>query len=466
MAEETPARGKLWGGRFEKESHPFIERFTASLPVDRRMARQDVRGSIAHCRMLGRCGILPDDDAARIETGLAEILAELEAGLIPEGAEDIHTWVEQRLRERIGAVAGKLHTARSRNDQVATDTRLYLREAVAELDTELGTFQETLLDRAAGAGETAMPGYTHLQHAQPVLLAHHLLAYFWMIERDRDRLADWKRRANVLPLGSGALAGTPYPVDRDFVARELGFAAVAPNSMDAVADRDFVVELAAALALLMAHFSRLGEELVLWSSREFGFVELDDSVATGSSIMPQKKNPDVAELVRGKAGRVYGNLMALLATMKGLPLTYDSDMQEDKEQIFDSVDTTLASTRALTILLSSCRFRADRMRAATQGDFSTATDLADHLTRQGMPFREAHAVVGRIVRECERLGRNLESLAAEELAAFSPRFADAPADLASVEASLRARRVSGGTAPEAVREQLQRAREAGKRRDG
>ena len=450
----------LWGGRFDKEPNAAIAAFTNSLPFDQRMAAQDIRGSVAHCRMLGRTGILSAAEAAQIEAGLHGILAELpELGPLT-GAEDIHSWVEGRLREAVGPVAGKLHTARSRNDQVATDARLYLRDAADSLDAQLLDLQAILLSHAAAQTETILPGYTHMQHAQPVVLGHHLLAYFWMLHRDRSRLADWRKRANVLPLGAAALAGSPYPVDRAFVASELGFDQVGENSLDNVSDRDFVVELAAGLALVAVHLSRLAEEIVLWATREFAFIALDDSVATGSSIMPQKKNPDVAELVRGKSGRVFGNLQALLTTMKGLPLAYNSDMQEDKERIFDSVDTTAGCLGAMTLLLRCTRFRTDRMLEATRGDFSTATDLADFLAQRGIPFREAHEVVGQVVRRCEEEGRDLESLTAADLMAFHPEFAHAPADVTSVQASVRARRSSGGTAPEEVRRQLERARAA------
>jgi len=445
---------KQWGGRFEKEPDAAIAAFTSSLPFDQRMAEQDVRGSIAHCRMLGRTGIIAAEEAVRIEEGLAEILVEVRGGIEIAGAEDIHSWVEGRLREKIGPVAGKLHTARSRNDQVATDARLYLREAAAVLDGQLADLQRALLDHARDHVETVLPGYTHMQHAQPIVLAHHLLAYFWMFQRDRSRLADWRKRANVLPLGAGALAGTPYPIDRDFVAEELGFDAVGENSLDNVSDRDFVIELASALAMVGVHLSRLGEEVALWATREFAFIELDDSVATGSSIMPQKKNPDVAELVRGKSGRVFGNLMALLTTMKGLPLAYNSDMQEDKERIFDSVDTAGACLGAMTLLLRNCRFRMERMTADTAGDFSTATDLADFLAQRGIPFREAHEVVGVIVRWCEEQGRVLESLSAKELEPFHAGFAAATPGITSVQASVRSRRSAGGTAPDEVRKQL------------
>jgi argininosuccinate lyase len=455
---------KLWGGRFESEPNAAMEAFTSSLPFDQRMVEQDIRGSVAHCRMLGRAGIIAPDEAAEIERGLGAVLEEARAAERLTGAEDVHTWVEAALREKIGAVAGKLHTARSRNDQVATDTRLYLRDAAADVDGRIRDLQRALLDHAGAHLETVLPGLTHMQHAQPVVLAHHLLAYFWMLERDRGRLADWRRRANVLPLGAGALAGSPYPVDRAFVAAELGFDRVGENSLDNVADRDFVIELAAALALVAVHLSRLAEEIVLWNTREFGYIELDDSVATGSSIMPQKKNPDIAELTRGKSGRVFGNLQSLLTTMKGLPLAYNSDMQEDKERIFDSLDTAAGCLGAMTLLLRSCRFRTERMRAGTRGDFSTATDLADFLAQRGVPFREAHEVVGRIVRTCEQEGRDLESLAAADLVRFHPGFAHAPADVTSVEASVRSRRSPGGTSPDEVRKQLQAAEEAFARR--
>jgi argininosuccinate lyase len=450
---------KLWGGRFSKAADETIEAFTASLPFDRRMALHDVRGSMAHVRMLGRCGIIPAEDSAKIEQGLREILGELEASALePAGAEDIHSFVEQELTRRIGTVAGRLHTARSRNDQVATDTRLYLKEVAAELQLRVRRLQEVLVDHAAEHTHTVLPGLTHMQHAQPVVLAHHLLAYFWMLERDRDRLSDWARRADVLPLGAGALAGTPFPIDREMVAQELGFARVSENSLDSVADRDFVLELAAVLSILMVHLSRLAEEVVLWNTREFGFITLDDSVATGSSIMPQKKNPDVAELVRGKTGRVCGNLSGLLMVMKGLPLAYNSDMQEDKEQLFDSLDTAAGCLTAMTRLLETATFHPDRMTAATRGDFSTATDLADYLVRQGMPFREAHGVVGQIVRWCEENGKTLEELDAAALQSFSDRFQPGAERLVTVMGSAEARRSPGGTSPEQVERQLAQAK--------
>jgi argininosuccinate lyase len=450
---------KLWGGAFDKEPDAAIEAFTGSLPFDQRMADQDVRGSIAHVRMLAHTGIIPKEDAAKIEGGLQEIRAELpQAGTLTD-AEDIHSWVESRLREKVGAVSGKLHTARSRNDQVAMDSRLYLREAAESIDGQVHAMQGVLLEHARQHTETVLPGLTHLQHAQPVVLAHHLLAYFWMLQRDRTRLADWRKRANVLPLGAAALAGTPYPIDRTFVAAELGFEAVGENSLDNVSDRDFVIELASTLALVSMHLSRLAEEIAVWNTREYSYIRLDDSVATGSSIMPQKKNPDVAELVRGKTGRVFGNLQAVLTMMKGLPLAYNSDMQEDKERIFDSIDTVGACLGAMTLMLRSATFRTDRMRASTRGDFSTATDLADFLAQRGVPFRDAHEVVGAVIRWCGEQDRVLEDLSATELRAFHPKFDEAPEDITSVDASVRARRSPGGTAPDEVRKQLARAEE-------
>lgn len=450
---------KLWGGRFEEELDPRIAQFSHSLPFDQRLARCDIRASLAHARMLGRQGILSPEDAAAIEGGLREILQEVEAGeAVFEDAEDIHSWVESNLRRRIGPAAGRLHTARSRNDQVASDTRLYLREQADSIDGLIRELQAALLDQAARHPGVILPGLTHLQHAQPVLLAHHLLAYFWMLERDRGRLRDWRRRANRLPLGAGALAGTPYPVDREFTARELGFDGVTENSLDSVSDRDYVIEMASCLALMAVHLSRLCEELALWAGREFGYLRLPDSVSTGSSIMPQKKNPDVAELARGKTGRMVGNLVSLLVTMKGLPLAYNSDMQEDKEPIFDSLDTAAGCLQAVRILVERSRFVTDRMLEATRGDFSTATDIADYLAMQGIPFREAHEVVGRIVRHCEERTIALEDLAAEDLALFHPELANAPANLTSVEQSVSARTSTGGTAGVRVLEQLEAAR--------
>jgi argininosuccinate lyase len=357
-------------------------------------------------------------------------------------------------------VAGKLHTGRSRNDQVATDLRLWLKDEIDRMQGAIKDVQAQLVTLAEGNIDTLLPGMTHLQHAQPIRLAHHLLAYFWMLERDRGRLADALARADVLPLGAGALAGTSYPIDRQFVAEELGFARVSENSLDSVSDRDFAIETLAALSILTMHLSRFCEELILWSSQEYGFVTMGDNVTTGSSIMPQKKNPDVAELIRGKTGRVYGDLQALLTVMKGLPLAYNKDMQEDKEALFDGVDTAGLCLGALLVMLKNTRFNSERMAAALRGDFSTATDLADYLVRQVLPFREAHEVVGKIVLDCSQRGRALEDLTAGDLAMFSPLFAGAPMDLTSARASANSRESAGGTGRESVLAQLAQARAA------
>ena len=386
------------------------------------------------------------------------------AALNPD-AEDVHMAVETLLTERLGPVAGKLHTARSRNDQVATDLRLYVREAIDGLRGRIAELQETLVIQAEDHLDTLLPGMTHLQHAQPVRLAHHLLAYFWMLARDDERLGEARARVNVLPLGAGALAGTTFPINRQRVAALLDFAGVADNSLDAVSDRDFAIETVSALALVMMHLSRLCEELILWNSPEFGWVEMGDNVTTGSSIMPQKKNPDVAELVRGKAGRVYGDLLGLLTMMKGLPLAYNKDMQEDKEGLFDALDTAHVCLSVLNTLLRNTTFRAERMAASLRGDFSTATDLADFLVRQGLPFRQAHEVVGKIVGDCVRTGRVLEDLTREDLAAASALFAGAdPAALVSPRGSADARDAFGGTGRGAVEEQLDPRQTAAARR--
>ncbi|CEK17668.1 argininosuccinate lyase [Chthonomonas calidirosea] len=452
---------KLWGGRFEGETDALIAQLNSSLPFDRRLWRQDIQGSIAHATMLGATGILPQEEAMKIVEGLKALEQELAEGRValPEDAEDVHTAIESLLYERIGDVAGKLHTARSRNDQVTTDLRLYLRDVCDRLTEEIREFQQTLVALAEREIQTVLPGFTHLQHAQPISLAHHLLAYFWMLDRDRERLHDCRKRLNRLPLGAGALAGTSFPIDRRRVAELLGFDAVLPNSLDAVSDRDFAVEFLSAAAILGMHLSRLAEEIILWNSPEFGFVELDDSVTTGSSIMPQKKNPDVAELVRGKTGRLYGNLLALLTVLKGIPLAYNKDLQEDKEPLFDTVDTLLLILPALRRTLQTARFRAERMEAVLEGDFSTATDLADYLARRGMPFREAHEIVGRIVRYCLEKGIKLEALDVATLKTFSPLFDSEVLALLTPRASMASRTSEGGTAPDAVRAQLAYAKQ-------
>ncbi len=455
--------GKLWGGRFSASTDELVERLNNSLVFDQRLWRDDIAGSIAHATMLGETGIIPSDDARAIVAGLKAIEAGLESGELSfdPSQEDIHSAVEALLRDKIGPVAGKLHTARSRNDQVATDTRLYLREAITQIDQLLVSFQQTLIALAERelARSTILPGYTHLQHAQPVLLSHHLLAYVWMFQRDRERLADCRKRVNVLPLGAGALAGTSFPIDRERVADLLGFEGICENSMDAVCDRDFVIEFLSVASIMMIHCSRLAEEIILWNTPEFGFITLDDSVTTGSSIMPQKKNPDVAELARGKSGRVFGNLIAVLTVMKGLPLAYNKDMQEDKEPLFDTADTLLVLLPAFDKTLATAKFNSDRMAASLRGDFSTATDLADFLVRKGMPFRDAHEVVGRIVRHCEENDIGLEELDGKSLHDLAPEFGEDAADIASIASSVSGRRARGGTAPAAVQEQLARAKE-------
>ncbi|MSQ33615.1 MAG: argininosuccinate lyase [Dehalococcoidia bacterium] len=433
--------------------------YTASIPFDRRLALYDIKGSIAHARMLARQGIISDKDAELIVMGLSRIREEIERGAFEFKLEleDIHLNIEARLTERIGEAGGRLHTARSRNDQVATDLRLYAKDASDDTVALLKALQNALLDQAQRHLEAPMPGYTHLQRAQPVLLAHHLLAYVEMLQRDRERFQQARARADVLPLGSGALAGVAYPVDRDFLARELGFSRISRNSLDAVSDRDFVVDYLAAAALAMVHLSRLAEEVVLWCSAEFGFVELDDAYATGSSIMPQKKNPDVAELARGKTGRVLGHLTGTLAMLKGLPLAYNKDLQEDKEALFDSVDTLLATLDTMAGMVGSLRFRPDRTAAAAGEGAILATDLADYLVRKGVPFRDAHGLVARLVKESLAQGRSISELGLADFRAISPHFGEDVLQV-NVASSLAARDVPGGTAPRRVREALAEAR--------
>jgi argininosuccinate lyase len=451
---------KTWGGRFRAATDPTAEKFTASLAFDRRLWPQDITGSEAWARALERAGVLTAAELELILKGLAEVRRELEDGSFPfrPELEDIHTNVERRLVEVIGEVGGKLHTGRSRNDQIALDERLYLREVIAGIDGGIAEVQRALIERAAETLDAPMPGYTHLQRAQPVLLAHHLLAYVFMLQRDRGRLDGCLGRVDTLPLGAGALAGSGFAIDREALARDLGFSVVAPNSLDAVSDRDFVLELLAAAAILGMHLSRLAADLTLWATAEFGFVEFSDAFSTGSSIMPQKKNPDVAEIIRGKTGRLYGNLVAVLTVMKGLPLTYNSDMQEDKEPLFDTVDTLEAVLTVLPPLLRSLSFDRARMREAATASFSTATDLADYLVRKGVPFRQAHEVVGRVVAHAIERGATLDALTGDELRGFSPLFGDDAVRAVTLEASLRARAVIGGTAPDAVRRALETAR--------
>ena len=452
---------KTWGGRFGESADPTAERFTGSLAFDQRLWPYDIAGSIAWARALARAGLLTAAEADTVVKGLETVRGELEAGTFrfrPE-LEDIHTNVERRLVELVGDVGGKLHTGRSRNDQIALDERLYVKDIVARTLAGLRAVQDALLARAAETVDAPMPGYTHLQRAQPIVLAHHLLAHVFMLQRDRERFAAGARRADVMPLGAAALAGTAFPIDREALARDLGFAAVTLNSLDAVSDRDYVLEYLAAAAIAGLHLSRLAADLTLWATAEFAFVEFADAWATGSSIMPQKKNPDVAELVRGKSGRLYGNLVAVLTALKGLPLAYNSDMQEDKEPLFDSVDTLLAILGVLPPMLVSLTFRLDRMRTAAGENFATATDLADYLVRKGLPFRQAHEVVGRIVRHALERGVGLQQLGVDDLRRFSELIGADIHQALTVEASLRARAVTGGTAPDAVRRALAQARE-------
>ncbi|HEX9016199.1 MAG TPA: argininosuccinate lyase [Chloroflexota bacterium] len=455
----TTGKDKLWGGRFEKELDAEVHAFGASIPFDKRLFREDIAGSIAHATMLARQGILTQTEGAALVAGLQQVEAEIDSGAaVPDLRwEDVHSFVESRLRALLGDVAGKLHTGRSRNDQVATDMRLFARTSIKEVATRLAGLQQTLLHVAEVNLSVVVPGYTHLQRAQPVLLSHHLMAYFEMFQRDAERLRDCYRRTNVLPLGSAAMAGTTYPLDRQFVAEQLHFDGVTRNSMDAVSDRDFLVEELGALALVMAHLSRLSEEVILWSTEEFGFLDLDESYSTGSSIMPQKKNPDVAELIRGKTGRVYGSLVGLLTTIKGLPLTYNKDLQEDKEQFFDAVDTVSVCLRMTAGMLATARVRSERTREAAGGGFSTATDYADYLVRKGLPFRQAHEVVGKLVRECIQRGCELSDLTIADLKGFSPLFEE-DALAIDVIASVQARDVPGGTAPNRVSEAISEAR--------
>ena len=453
--------------RFHKGVDKAVEKYVASIPFDWRLYKQDIAGSIAHAQMLAKHGLITEKDAELIVSGLVAIRDEIEQGKLefkPE-LEDIHMTIESRLFEKIGDVAGKLHTARSRNDQIALDTRLFTKEAISETVSGLRDFQRALLDIAEANKTAIMPGYTHLQQAQPILFAHHLLAYFEMLQRDVARFQDCLKRTDVLPLGSGALAGVAYSLDRNFVAKKLGFSDISANSLDAVSDRDFVIEYEAAAAVTMMHLSRLAEEMVLWSSAEFGFVELDEAYATSSSIMPQKKNPDVAELARGKTGRVYGNLMGLLTVMKGLPLAYNRDMQEDKEGLFDTVDTLLSTLEVFTGLIKTLKVDAARMQQAMSGSYILATDLADYLVRKGLPFRQAHDIVGKLVRYAISKGKGFQELSLDEYRGFSPLFAD-DVYVITVESSVTARDVVGGTAPKQVAAALSRARKlVGKRHE-
>lgn len=455
---------KLWGGRFQKKTNFLVDDFHSSISFDSRLYAHDINGSIAHARMLGEEGIIPVEEAARIIVGLETLKKEIEEGKIEFSidAEDIHMNIETLLIEKIGEAGKKLHTGRSRNDQIALDTRLFVKEEILKTQLLLVNLIETLTETADKHPETIMPGFTHLQIAQPVTLGHHLMAYAEMFKRDHERFSDCFKRTDVMPLGSGALAGTTYPLNRSKVAAELGFAAVSANSMDAVSDRDYVLEFLSAASITMMHLSRFCEEIILWANQEFAFVELDDGFSTGSSIMPQKKNPDVAELVRGKTGRVYGSLMGLLTVMKGLPLAYNKDMQEDKEALFEGLDTLQKCLVVFLPMLATLTFKTDRMREAAQKGFSNATDLADYLVRQGLSFRDAHAAVGKIVAYCLTGGKLIEELTLEEMAQANAGSSfrlqnylrsDVYAAL-KLETVVSLRATPGGTAPERVREAI------------
>jgi argininosuccinate lyase len=453
------SRDKPWGGRFQEGTDPAVERFTASIDFDRTLARYDIRGSIAHARMLGRAGVVPQADADAIVAGLEAILTEVDAGTLQldPRLEDIHMNIETRLRERIGAVAGRLHTGRSRNDQVATDLALYLREAARSIRHGLVEMRRVLVARAREHIDTVLPGYTHLQRAQPVRLAHHWLAFVEMLGRDAERFSDLRRRVARCPLGSGAIAGSTLPLDRQHTADALGFEGPSRNSMDAVGSRDAALEFLAAAAIAMVNLSRLAEELVLWSTAEFGFIELSDAYSTGSSLMPQKKNPDVPELVRGKAGRVIGDLVALLTVVKGLPLTYNRDLQEDKEPLFDAAATLRDSLAVMAGAIATLAVRRDAMRAAAEDPMLLATDLAEALVRAGVPFREAHEVVGRIVAYCIAGGLDMRTLTHDALRAFHPRFEAGADKLLALDRALEERAMVGATARARVAEALDEA---------
>ncbi|ADL13036.1 argininosuccinate lyase [Acetohalobium arabaticum DSM 5501] len=444
---------KLWGGRFEAETDQLVEEYTSSIGFDQRLYKYDIQGSIAHVKMLAECGILTYEERDQIIAGLEEILEEIEAGdfEFEIGLEDIHMNIEQRLIDKIGSVGGKLHTARSRNDQVALDMRLYLRDQIEAIQALIEKLQQVLLELAEENIDIIMPGYTHLQRAQPVRVAHHLLAYYYKLKRDYDRLEDVYKRTNVLPLGAGALAGTTFDIDRQFVADELGFDGVSQNSLDTVSDRDFVIEFLAASSTLMMHLSRFSEELVLWTSQEFDFVDIDDAFCTGSSIMPQKKNPDVPELIRGKTGRIYGHLMQLLTVMKGLPLAYNKDMQEDKEGLFDTVDTLKGALELFARMLAKTSFNQIKLEATAEDGFTNATEVADYLVEQGLPFREAHEVVGKTVLYCINEDKKLSELELEEWQNFSDRFSDDIYQKIDIETAVDARDSVGGPAKEEIK---------------
>ncbi|MBO5163371.1 MAG: argininosuccinate lyase [Ruminococcus sp.] len=449
----------MWAGRFSKQVDETVNAFNSSIAFDGRMYRHDIQGSIAHATMLGDCGIIPKEDSLEIIGGLKEILADIDSGKLEldPTAEDIHMFVEAELTKRLGDVGKRLHTARSRNDQVALDLRLYLRDEISEITELVRTLVKTIINIAKEHTETVMPGYTHLQRAQPITFAHHLMAYVWMLLRDIDRLGDVNKRMNYCPLGCGALAGTTYKTNRQQTSELLGFAAPMENSLDGVSDRDYCVELNCALSLLMTHLSRFSEEIIMWCSWEFKFIELDDAFATGSSIMPQKKNPDVTELIRGKTGRVNGNLVTLLTMMKGLPLAYNKDMQEDKEAIFDTVDNVKLCVKTFTPMLATMRVLKDNMRNAAARGFINATDCADYLVKKGMPFRDAYKITGTLVAECISKGLTLETLPLEEYRKMTELFTEDVYEAISLDTCVRERKSYGGPSPDAVKIQIENA---------
>ncbi|KQX63813.1 MULTISPECIES: argininosuccinate lyase [unclassified Paenibacillus] len=450
---------KLWGGRFTKKTDQLVEEYTASITFDKELAEEDIEGSLAHVTMLGKCGILPADDVEKIKDGLLAVQGMIRRGELEYTIqnEDIHMNIEKTLIDLIGPVGGKLHTGRSRNDQVATDMHLYLRKRVVEFVGLLIKLQEALLEKAKDNLDTIIPGYTHLQRAQPILFAHHMMAYVSMFQRDLERLQDSYKRVDMLPLGAGALAGTTFPIDRHFVAEQLGFGRVYENSLDAVSDRDFILEFLSNASMIMMHLSRFSEEMVLWSSTEFAFIELDDAFCTGSSIMPQKKNPDVAELVRGKTGRVYGNLFGLMTVLKSLPLAYNKDMQEDKEGMFDTVRTLQGALQLFAPMVATMKVNSDRMRQAVNQDFSNATDIADYLVNKGLPFRQAHEVIGKTVLYCIQNKKYLLDMSIEEFKTFSSLFESDIYQVLQPEQVVNARNVYGGTASNQVTEAIARA---------
>ena len=451
---------KLWGGRFKSFTDKNVDAFNASIDFDKRLWREDIEGNLGYCKMLGKAGIIRKDEVTAISNALKEIYSEIEKGdfLFDESMEDIHTHIEKALIEKVGHIGETIHTGRSRNDQVALDTRLYVRNSIIEIDGMAREFQVALTEVAEEHIDFIMPGYTHLQRAQPVLLAHHLLAYYEMLKRDRQRYKEALRRTNILPLGSAALAGTTFNFDREFLSQELKMDGITSNSMDAVSDRDFAAEFIFASSLLMMHLSRLCEELIIWSTDEFNFIEISDSFATGSSIMPQKKNPDIPELIRGKTGRVYGNLISILTTMKGIPLTYNKDMQEDKEPLFDTVDTVKKSLKIFTLLLNEISFKRDNLYSATTKGHLVATDFADYLVKKGMTFRKAHNVVGDIILSAQKKGSELHEMNLNEMKRFSALIEDDVYKVLYPVSSINNRNIAGGTGTKVVKEALSEAR--------